>query len=1820
MTFPRPHRIRPIALAVAVVSLLLGQSESMAGRNEDVVSRIPVTEARNISTMQALSIPVLNQIDESARRIPEVTREIYELGSRALGDRRRNAQGRPTIHEYLENYLAELAPYGVERLGSIQGFAMAPTMHGDAPTLSVGQQTFEISTIYPNGVMPSLTPASGLEGHLVYVGNGEWSDLKGKPLDGAICLMNFKGSKSWERLFSLGARAVVVLEDEYVNRENAEGLFLNTPVPFPRYYVEKETADSLLELLPSAEPVAAKLLGGDIYARQKYESLFAYLPPKAPIEIELTPSSLLERIAVEAGADPNEILKLNPGIDLPLVAGQRIKLPDESSYLVKNADLITRLARDYGLAVDDVLEANNTEDRELSAISSLIIPNLETPIVLTVNIDSTSSVPHAPHGAVAASNLAIGLNTFEQLATSESMLRRRGTLLVLADGDVHGHGFTRRLLELWLKSENALDNKYAGSASRAEVYYEPVLDFINGSSEELNEDAAQWFSEDWLLSFIEKYRVEVAEQRVEVIRNQIDARNAGESEEEFIPQVEQLQQLIYVIADLRDSTIANDELDWVDRLRAFLEHPAFAEDAGITLPFTLREVRDSLRLQAEEAARNAAFKENNDELIEALKRVIRPGRIHFGYHLDFSDGSQTIGLKVNRRKGYRGKDGFKLHYISGLADRLRNVSAVAAVRGEWDQEFSFYSDKDSVDLTITDQIAVPYLPEFWNRLGVSLLPLSTLNDEQLRTDTPHDTIDRLNFENLIKQARTAQVVISAALESYIDSSVPPRLSNQEFGQITGRTLQFNIRSGIDAQEPVPGTWVYYPSLRKTFHVSDVNSSTHRGVRRGIVMETGSDGVFTLPLENVSYNVADSLPHIYAYKLDQDLGLITKVVNQGQVGTQKLKPSFALNEGIVLKKNLIMTDVYPLAFFTGSDPMDYEKIGRKDKQVMNVIDAILDGEPQHYAIDNPSAHYMEHGTITNVLYMQPGRRARITVNEGSIHRMILPGEVDAEAPLGRGIEVGPDEEGDPNISLPVTALEIARSMQDLGERRRDVYSQYGITDQAVNLALERSATKLAEAEQFIAERNWQDGIGSARESWGILVKLYPRLMQLGRDAVFSVIILMALLVPAVVFLEKLIIGAKSILGHLAGAVAMFIVGVLFLRFFHPAFQISVSPFIVMIAFIMILMSLVVLGICYQRFEVLLSRARAEGGEVDDGKPSLAATLSTALSLGVSNLKKRPSRTFLTALTVTVLTFSIVAFVSVRGKDSVSHKIIELDMESGGQIVDAQLPAYEGIAFREYFWGGMKDNFISALKTEFGGKYEITTRGYYLQREGGSGASSEGVNQVRLEKENSEHIVIGVMTFDYNEPNFSRIDNALLAGSWFKPVGVNASDRFQIIIPDLAARNLGITPEMMTDNLDTAPVIHMKKHDWKVVGILDTSEADKVRDINGKSLAMVDYVRSAFSSNISGELSSEPRSYHISWENLVAVPNDAAVDIRAQNRMVAIKLNENDDSEQFFQDIALRLNRTFFGYNDGQLSLITTKKEVSFGGLAKIIVPVILCILIVTNTMLGAVDERRGEVGMLGAIGLSPSQISFLLLSESLVFSVLGVVFGIFGGLAFANMVPFIAANFGGLFGGLSFNFTSIISMALAMGTGLVVMLATLLPARKAASLAAPSGMEKWSLPEPDSEGRIRFELPFTLTRGNAVGMLSFFGQFLENHKDATSEGFNCRNVISGLSEDGTRLEIQADMWLSPYDLDVAQEMKLRMEPGENEGVAIVVLDLTRQSGTEEAWLRTNYGFLDMVRLQFLIWRNMKPEQRQKYIERGRIDLSAADISGGRPQHA
>ena len=1818
---------------------LLASSFLHGGVNNDAITaRLDGIERFQLDSLQATSGQVLEEIRKITGdgRIENRTRELMELDVPSIGARSVGEDGLSPIHRYIKNAATRLEQDGLEFVGSFRGKVTAPVsldrlvddhLREEASVLRLDGLELPVSPIWPNGPMPSLVPLDGLTGQISYCGSASWEELDGLDLKGSIALLEFRGAKNIERLFSLGAAAVLVLEDDFIQYENAKFLFSQTPSPFPRYYVQARDKQVLLEMLGNAsDPVRGTLHGGQIFENRQTESLFYHLPAPRTNTFEVTEATLFDWLAAKYGVNSNELRDLNEAEGIDIHPGSEILIPGSSERFSVPGNGLWELVAFLKDVTESDLEAANPSLSGQSLLPGMTvsIPSGRLPLAIFVTIDSASVVPDLPHGALKMANLATALELMQFLAKSDNLRLRRDVIFGFLDGDTLGGQASRLVAEFSYLLENEFSGttrEQATSRDFLDRYKAARLWFETGRIPE-DSATARWLVKDWLYPRFEEKRILIAENRISRI---VESRGS-----ENLPPLEEIEDQLARIAELRNQTILADGSDrqHLELLAGAWDGPEGAELIKLGLGREILKERIGRELAEEEGA--WANHSHNLETAENLNRITfahagdsrNPA---FAWKLDISDAAPFLGINSTSKTTLLLRETpLGSEIAKSLAPRLRKVAAFAASKAGWFEDYTFISQEDRSSLSFTESSMTNLFDEFLIRAGYLMFPLSGESDRRARVDTPADTLENIDWKNFGLQARTAFTVVTVGLESLLDSRIQKPVRQPELSRVGGKTVQFNIRSGIDAQDPVPGTYVFLPMSKKDNGFAENNTEISFGYRRGVLSKTLLNGSFLMPPAAVSFNPK---PKLYAYKLDRERALFTKVATQGQVGTKPQKNEFAYRDGEVVEKNPVLIDVYPRVIFLGTNPSSYKEVlgSAYGPLVIELVDAVINGNPRNFAIDNPIMEFREKERQAVTLYLPEGDRVRVVLKSGLEYNLMLTGPVnssDGEDVAGEGILIGPDEESnDRNTLLAMTPYEVANGMWQLGQNRLDLYQRYGIQSKPLQDALERSGELLNDAREAIEAKQWQQAVGSSREAWGILVKNFPKVLKLGREAVFSVILLMALAVPGAWFLERLIIGSKGIVARLGGVTAIFILATFFLNLFHPAFKIALSPFIIVIAFTMILMSVIVIALSYGRFEVVLRQFRSSSGEVQGEEISFMSSLATAFSLGISNLKKRTFRTALTVFTVVVLTFSIVAFVAVKGQDTLTRIQIPLDDTVEGHVVDPLPPAYNGLLLRSHNWRSSSVSKVAALLAEYGANFKVTRRGHYMQEEGGNSANREGVNQLTVRYEDKETIVNAVSMMEPNEPDFSGLDTVVSNGSWFRDGKSNANglpDRDKVILPDAVAANLGITFEMLVDPAgqrlpsDELPVITLMNRTWKVIGILDTEQANRIRDVNGKSLSVVDYLKSGMATKTSpGELVTEGPSYHMDWKRIAIIPFEAGQDIQGKVRSVAVKIPPSEDIDSVLQDMSMRLKTEFFAAKDGEAFMVVPRAKIDLAGVAKVFLPVILCILIVMNTMLGTVEERKGEVGMLGAIGLSPRQIAFLMFSESTVFSILGIILGTFGGLLFSNIINTINASGGAVLTGLSFNFTSMIAMVLATGTGLVVLAATLIPANKAAALAAPSGMTEWVLPDDGPGGVIDFRMPFTLTRGNTVGMTAFFNQFLVNHNDATSEDFNCREVVitQGSSDGHPYIELRTDMWLAPYDLDVAQHFTMRMQAGDRENVFVVDLKLERFSGSEENSRRTCYNLLNLVRRQFLLWRNLEPERRTEFIEKGAAMLGS-----------
>jgi len=117
---------------------------------------------------------------------------------------------------------------------------------------------------------------------------------------------------------------------------------------------------------------------------------------------------------------------------------------------------------------------------------------------------------------------------------------------------------------------------------------------------------------------------------------------------------------------------------------------------------------------------------------------------------------------------------------------------------------------------------------------------------------------------------------------------------------------------------------------------------------------------------------------------------------------------------------------------------------------------------------------------------------------------------------------------------------------------------------------------------------------------------------------------------------------------------------------------------------------------------------------------------------------------------------------------------------------------------------------------------------------------------------------------------------------------------------------------------------------------------------------------------------------------------------------------------------------------------------------------------------------------------------------------------------------------------------------------------------------------------------------------AKGVISYIREYVEPHILRDAPGFSVSNirVDEGTMDSQDYVMIRMETRLPPYELGVSQITEiymLKLEPM-RWGCQVVI---RRKSGALEDWERLNRKFLDLIRKQLLLWRTLKPEEKDRY---------------------
>jgi len=260
---------------------------------------------------------------------------------------------------------------------------------------------------------------------------------------------------------------------------------------------------------------------------------------------------------------------------------------------------------------------------------------------------------------------------------------------------------------------------------------------------------------------------------------------------------------------------------------------------------------------------------------------------------------------------------------------------------------------------------------------------------------------------------------------------------------------------------------------------------------------------------------------------------------------------------------------------------------------------------------------------------------------------------------------------------------------------------------------------------------------------------------------------------------------------------------------------------------------------------------------------------------------------------------------------------------------------------------------------------------------------------------------------------------------------------------------------------------------------------------------------------------------------------------------------------------------------------------------LLVPLLIAALIIFNTMLSSVAERKSEIHIYTSLGLAPRHVGVLFVAEALTYGLLGTISGYVLGQGLATILTHFD-----LMGGVTLNYSGT-NVMMTMGLVLfVVVLSAIVPAIMAGKLATPSKEMNWRVPDPD-KGVIRDMLPFTVTREAAKGLIAFIYEFMDAHREGSIGNFSADALALLPAADDMVAGLAGTVWLAPYDLGVRQGFRI-MITLETENICNIRIELTHGSGQERNWWRLNRSFLGDVRGQLLGWRRVSPERVMEYV--------------------
>lgn len=1117
------------------------------------------------------------------------------------------------------------------------------------------------------------------------------------------------------------------------------------------------------------------------------------------------------------------------------------------------------------------------------------------------------------------------------------------------------------------------------------------------------------------------------------------------------------------------------------------------------------------------------------------------------------DQGFLIDLKpdVNRTGFFRPLD----TVMKGATERLKTTDADAAGlfqdtlrpgKRAWQ---SFLPDQPALG---GEPMALAGLPGF---------TLATVHDVRPAWGTPYDRPGRVDFDFLSRQSRLVRSLVTAlANEPIADAG---KRDKNNFVTLEGRA---NLLRKGEIFPDRPGTGLVVLAFQWQTR------------NYGMVDTQGNFRIPGLASKKVSYHKAV----VEAFRFNDETGLADWAIDKPKTGKAAYRVKLSRS---VQATDLILFACTQTTLFDMFDPRTFKYLYRP-----TLIDGRTEAPPVSYWYSRLDTRSSTLGT----LFLEPDTPVKLTLSDTVLDKKVLLLNADGKHPNGLGYIARKWP------VIPMTEFRAARDMWALLGPRINNLEDKGIVNDRIRLLRKQGDRELADAIRYKEAKQWDKFIEASRASLSKASRVYNDVDKTQRDVLFGVLFYVALFVPFAYCMERLFfsfVDIKKRIGAFLGFLVL-IIGIIYLV--HPAFQLTYSPLVVILAFFILALSLLVSMIIFFRFEREMVELQKRSSHVKLTGISPMAAFGAAFVLGVGNLKRRPVRTFLTFATLVILTFTIMNFTTVKS------------VRQAGWARFNDHASYDGLMVKYLNWQDIPVEALSVVRNAFAEAGAVAPRVWY---DTGATSDKSRAPLIPVVRDGKEAQGRGLIGLSWREPQVSGLDRILIKGRWFKK-----GERQAIMLPQRMAERIGADPDDPKRNKVVLWGLPLT-----LVGVFSDEGLRDSPDLDGEPMTPIVFPNQAATqlSEVEAEaiengedvMTTESRYQHIPGFETVIIPAEELLTLSA-GRLKGLAVHP-DARHRVGDDLGERFGLLLFRGGPEGTSLYFASDAVNYSGMANILIPLAISILIVLNTMIGSVYERRPEIAVYTSVGLAPPHVAFLFIAESLAFAVISVVVGY---VLAQTSSAFLAGT--PLWAGMTANYSStagVAAMVLVIG---VVLVSAIYPARVAANIAIPDVNKSWSMPEAEGD-RMTIVLPFLIKMVEMKSAGGFLRQYYMAHHDV-SHGMFCTDdmrcnfldleereaetgLVSGAGQDipltdDLCFSMDLRVWLAPFDFGVRQKVKLVFCPSDiYKGFRQIKVLIDREAGELTAWENLNRNFINDLRKQLLAWRSLDDEAVHHYAD-------------------